>query len=169
MSGLFGVFLFLAAVALVGGLLGAGLLIAPGPLLAFYRRSVLATLDTPVRIERFVYRNHRLFGAAIALSALFSSIMLGSLLGGQVPAGWETGSTILLAGNLAALVLGLIMFVRPSLLKGLEQRANRWVPSIKGMQRGPGEPLPLSQLHLLGATLLALSLLLLGLLSRYMS
>lgn len=88
----------------------------------------LDMVDRPRRIERFIYRHHRLFGSAIVVGALtvmgvvwlFRKVWLGGS-GGSVTA------LLVRALIVAVFVIGIIVLVRPSALKGVEALANRWI------------------------------------------
>jgi hypothetical protein len=101
-------------------------------------------LDQPRHLERFFYRHHRALGVAIMLGAgyvlwswafhydraevvaLLSRRWLASGMD-WVPVALET---VLVVLHVAILVIGMLIFFRPSLLKGVEAAANRW-------QQGP--------------------------------
>lgn len=141
------------AVVLVLGLLlaffvGVMLLARPQALFALNARlsrwvdtrSTFHVLDQPRHLERFFYRHHRVLGAAIVLGASYvlwrwafhyeraEAVALLSrrwLAAGMdwLPAALEV---VLVGLHAAILVVGALIFFRPSLLKGVEQAANRW-------------------------------------------
>lgn len=88
----------------------------------------------PWKVERFVYRHHRLFGGTISAGAL---TLLGLLyswhnrLPGMQPQPLGPGVHVaeLAAWTIATavLVIGIAMFIRPSVLKGVEAISNRWI------------------------------------------
>lgn len=90
-------------------------------------------LERPRRVERFIYRHHRLFGSAIAAGAMALLALLGAgqsrLFGTVLPGGSGGRVAMLLVWALAVavLVIGIIVLVRPSALKGVEALANRWI------------------------------------------
>lgn len=154
------IFLFIGAiVALVAGLL----LIFDSPR-AFRisdwlnrwvsTRSALRPLEAHHSIARPLYRMHRIVGSFICAGALYSLAVLGtakgeaaivkslSSLGPARFSAWlaESLRYILLTGNFAALLFGLVFIVRPSALKGLEAWADR---SISGRQSTK----PLEEMH----------------------
>ncbi len=106
-------------------------------------RAAMRPLETHHSVARPLYRMHRLVGALICAGAVYSLVVIGSAkgeaaitkslaaLGPARFAAWlaESLRYILLAGNAAALVFGLVFIVRPSALKGLEAWADR---SISG-------------------------------------
>lgn len=103
-------------------------------------RATFRVLDQPHSLERFFYRHHRLLGLLIVAGASyvlwrwafhFDRAELLALLGRRwvasgldwIPAALETA---LIALHGAILLVGLLVFFRPSLLKGLERTANYW-------------------------------------------
>ncbi len=97
-------------------------------------------LETPRSSERFFYRHHRIIGTLVTagaamvlwrwvlavpratVKAVFAGRHLGPSLDWMVPAlDW-----ILVALHAGVLVIGIVIFFRPSLLKGLEGPSNRW-------------------------------------------
>ena len=97
-------------------------------------------LDRRIAIERRVYRRHRIFGALVVVGALSG---LGLLVGigsrepvvvSIVAALGTTGSNVLVASGVVLVLLilatGVVLMVRPSALKGLEGRANRWIDPL---------------------------------------
>lgn len=137
-----GVLLALGAAAAL--LIGLGLLLAPARALTFLH------LDDAQGAawfwERYFYRRHRVFGGLIVLGALYVVVRLLTLgspgnvataLGFATANGVgviliQTGWALLLLGSLLALPFGAIVFVRPSLLKGIERQANRPLTSAEG-------------------------------------
>lgn len=118
-------------------------------------RKAIRPLEEYHSISQPLYRMHRLVGALICAGALYSLVVLAtsygeaaitkslSGLGPQRFAAWisESLRIILLAGNLGALLFGLVFIVRPSALKGLEAWADRRI--------SPREPTKtLEQMHL---------------------
>lgn len=140
-------------VALVVGLglalvVGALLLARPQALFALNARlsrwvdtrGAFRVLDEPHHLERFFYRHHRALGLVIVVGASYvlwrwafhyERADLIALLGPRfvsrgldwVPAALET-TLVTLHG--AILMIGALVFVRPSLLKGFERTANHW-------------------------------------------
>ena len=102
-------------------------------------REAMQVLEEPVEIERTVYRWHRLIGALILAGALFTLyVLLWRFNGPQVVealtkllelgvAKWiaESLRVFFVLVNIAALVIAVVMIVRPSALKGVEAWANR--------------------------------------------
>jgi hypothetical protein len=103
-------------------------------------RATLSLLDQPHNLERFFYRHHRPLGLMIVAGATYvlwrwafyyDRAELLALLGRRwvasgldwIPSALEAA---LVALHGAILMVGLLVFFRPSLLKGLERTANHW-------------------------------------------
>lgn len=88
------------------------------------------TGDRVHRIERIVYRHHRLFGAAVVLGALLYLWRIASIGLLWPTAGhttWLSALPALTVLMLLVLPFGTVMLIRPSLLKRIEKTSNRWV------------------------------------------
>ena len=99
------------------------------------------SLDESRNYERIYYKHHRLVGGIFIVLTAISIYMLGFYSGISATAdGFErladtvfgqwllkTGYFILLVLCLLALVAGLVIFFRPSMLKSLETWSNRWI------------------------------------------
>ncbi len=109
-------------------------------------RAALRPMEESRDISRPLYRMHRLVGTLICAGALYSLVVLGSTYGetaimkslsGLGQARWfsswmgESLRLILLAGNLGALLFGLVFIVRPSALRSLETWANTQISGRK--------------------------------------
>ncbi|MBI2994814.1 MAG: hypothetical protein HYY48_11675 [Gammaproteobacteria bacterium] len=98
------------------------------------------SLDAPRSSERWFYRHHRVCGGLLILGAAyvlytfafaFDPAKLSRrivLFHSQSATEWLLNSLsfINIAFSVLAMAIGSVTFLRPSLLKGLEQRANRW-------------------------------------------
>ena len=102
-------------------------------------REAMRPLDEPRDIKRFVYRNHRILGVMViagalytldvltfgfhtgALARIFRGLANQSLLGMLL----DTLRFFLIFANLLAVLAGLALAFRPSLLKGVEAWADR--------------------------------------------
>jgi len=118
-------------------------------------RAAIRPLEEYRNISRPLYRLHRLVGVLICAGALYSLIVLGmpsgeaaiaKSLSGIGPArfsAWLSESLryVLLAGNLGALLFGLVFIVRPSALKSLEAWADRRISERKAIK-------PLEKMHM---------------------
>ena len=145
--------IFLLFGALLGVLLGVLLIFKPQYLERFNRvanrwistRHISQWLDRSISIEHWFYRHHRAVGAAIVLGAAYIFIYFGfqfdrayTLLRWSqklpLPAPQLNGllnALVLgaLTGGAVALIAGLFLWFRPSLLRGVEEQSNRWVSS----------------------------------------
>ena len=145
--------IFLLVGALLGVLLGLLLIFKPHYLERINRvanrwfstRHISRWLDRSVSIERWFYRHHRAVGIIIVLGAAYIFIYFGILfdkaytlqrlsLAGMIPARMLDGlldALVLgsLVGGAVALIAGLFLWLRPSLLRGIEEKANQWVSS----------------------------------------
>jgi hypothetical protein len=104
-------------------------------------RRMVHFLDRSVRIERWLYRHHRLLGILIMLGAGYIIAYFGLLfdkatalqrLSAYAPARLmdillDTLSFSLLLGAAVALVVGFVTCLRPSLLRGIEEFSNQWI------------------------------------------
>ncbi len=105
----------------------------------FSTQGALGTLEAPRDIKRIVYRGHRVAGLIVVVGALYALSELSSAY--QAPALarafrdlgspelaaliFESLRLFLIAGNVSALAAGTVVFFRPSLLKPLENWADR--------------------------------------------
>jgi hypothetical protein len=106
-------------------------------------RHINQWLDRSIRIEHWFYQHHRAAGVVIVLGASYILIYFGFLFdkaytlqrwSGKLPAKLLDGlldALVLgsLVGGAAALMVGLFLWLRPSLLRGIEEVANQWVSS----------------------------------------
>jgi hypothetical protein len=108
-------------------------------------RHISQWLDRSISIEHWFYRHHRAVGFAIVLGAAYIFIYFGfqfdrayTLLRWSqklpLPAQQLNGllnALVLggLIGGAVALIAGLFLWFRPSLLRGVEEQSNRWVSS----------------------------------------
>lgn len=108
---------------------------------SFSLRRSTRVLEIPNYIDHAFYRHHRIVGIIIMLTSVYmlyyftqvydagviSNFMLASRYAVIVDILAHAMQLILLAAALATLVIGIIMLIRPSLLKGFEAWANRWI------------------------------------------
>jgi len=143
--------IFLLFSALLGMLLGLLLIFKPGIVERLNRganrwistRHINRWLDRSISIEHWLYHHHRATGIVIVVGASYILVYFGMLfdrayelqrLGGQLPPrllaslldALVLGS---LVGGAVALIAGLFLWLRPSLLRGMEEEANQWVSS----------------------------------------
>jgi hypothetical protein len=106
-------------------------------------RHIDRPLDRIISIEQWFYQYHRLLGILVILGAGYILVYFGLLfdkvaalkhLAGYVPSRLLDGlldALVLgaLLGAVVALLVGLFLWLRPSLLRGIEEEANQWVSS----------------------------------------
>jgi len=141
--------IFLMVGALLGISLGLLLIFRPQLLGCVNRvanrwistRHISQFLDRSISIERWFYRHHRPLGILVMLGAgyilayfglLFDKAIALQRLTRYVPAKLLDGllDALVLAsllGGATALIAGLFIWLRPSLLRGMEKEANQWV------------------------------------------
>lgn len=128
-----------------GLLTGLGLLIAPARVFALSARLERWTaanqaprgLDAPHFWERFFYRHHRAWGSLIIAGGAYALFVLARHGDSRVIAaalGVPRATTVVAALRIALLMatacvlpFGLVVLIRPSLMKPLERHANRWI------------------------------------------
>lgn len=100
-------------------------------------------LDRSFSIEHWFYRHHRVLGITIVLGAIYIIIYFGFLfdktyalqhMSSKAPVKLldiPLDALVLFAllGAAVALIAGLFVWLRPSLLRGIEESANQWVSS----------------------------------------
>ncbi len=149
--------LLLALAVLLGIALLTGLAVAIRPqVLDRFRRTsdqrysmrrATRSLDIPRNIDRWFYRHHRLYGAAVVLLAI---ALLSFLAFGHPETAWrglfgpgnrvvgeilvDTARVVLWILGLFALAVGTMVFVRPSAIKSAEAWANRWVTPRRALR-----------------------------------
>ena len=108
-------------------------------------RHISQWLDRSISLEHWFYRHHRAVGVAIVLGAAYIFIYFGfqfdrayTLLrwSQRLPLAAQQLNGLLnalvlggLIGGAVALIAGLFLWFRPSLLRGVEEQSNRWVSS----------------------------------------
>lgn len=143
--------IFLLVGALLGVALGLLLIFKPRLLERINRvanrwvstRHINQWLDRSISIERWFYRYHRPMGIAIILGSGYNLVYFGLLfdkasalqqLPRYLPASLMDGlldalALVMLLGAALALLAGFFIWLRPSLLRGMEKGANQWVSS----------------------------------------
>lgn len=98
-------------------------------------------LDRSISLEQWFQRNHKPAGMLIVLGALYILAYFGfqfdhayatRQLSGALPAGLagvllDAGVLTAWVGAVLALFAGLVLWLRPESLRGVEARANRWI------------------------------------------
>lgn len=143
--------IFLLVGALLGIALGLLLIIRP-QLLGYVNRvanrwisthHVSQMMDRSISIEHWFYQHHRAAGMIAVLGATYIFIYFGvwfdkaqmlRRMSGKIPVQLLDGlldALVLgaLVGAAVALIVGLFLWLRPSLLRGIEEQANLWVSS----------------------------------------
>jgi hypothetical protein len=136
--------LFLWGGALLAVVVGLCLLVMPGwvqkvnSLLAhrFETESLTSALDRPRRLERYVYRHHRIAGYSLFAGSafvIFKFLLQRNRLQFEAIAANDTfglldaGIAIIVIVAVLGAAIGLIMATKPSLLRDLEAASNQWV------------------------------------------
>lgn len=105
-------------------------------------------LDRSISIEHWFYRHHRAFGAIVMAGSSYIFIYFGILfdkvyalqhLNWKIPPKLIVGlldALVLssLTGAVVAFMVGLFLWLRPSLLRGIEAEANQWVSSRRAIR-----------------------------------
>lgn len=145
--------IFLLVDALLGILLGLLLIIRPQLLGHVNRvanrwismRRISRLMDHSLSIEHWFYQHHRATGMVVVAGAAYMFIYFGLLfdkahmlqrMSSMVPVRLLDGlldALVLssLIGAAVAMIAGLFLWLRPSLLRGFEEQANLWVSSRK--------------------------------------
>lgn len=111
-------------------------------------RCLSSFFDRSVKVEQFFYRNHRVMGLLITLSACYIFIYFGALLDKShsllaladtlpppfLEIALDTFVLTLLVGGAMGLVVGVFLWLRPSLLRGLEDQSNQWISTRQSMR-----------------------------------
>ena len=127
---------FLAIIGAASASAGVSLLLmaASQSLAGLMKNNLLEVFERPRRVERFIYRHHRLFGGAIAAAALLLLVFMGVDPYRMVETNvWRFApgaqATLIAVYGLIvfALIIGIYVGIRPSALKGVEALANRWI------------------------------------------
>lgn len=103
-------------------------------------------LDRSISLEQWFYRHHRVLGILVCLGAGYIFVYFGMLFDKQhalhhlashlsirpqmmklLGGGLDALVLVSLTGAAAAMFVGLLLWLRPSELRGLEERANSWV------------------------------------------
>lgn len=107
-------------------------------------RRISQWMDHSIRTERWFYRHHLKLGPLVVLGAAYMLLYFGQLMDQATTlralrlhiADPQLADTVLqllvwlaLIGAWLALLIGAVYWVRPSLLRGIESRANQWVSS----------------------------------------
>lgn len=105
-------------------------------------------LDQSISVEHWFYRHHRIFGAVVMLGSFYVFVYFGILFDKAYALqhlSWKISPRLLdglldalvlssLTGAVVAFMVGLFLWLRPSLLRGIETEANQWVSSRKALK-----------------------------------
>ncbi len=144
--------MFLWGGSVVGILVGAAMLLKPEQLMGLNQplsrwldmEKMRVQLDRPRRIEAFIYRHHRLAGAAILSGALFvlHAFMFRynpRALSMLIPKNywWLSDAliAIILVSSVLAALMGGMVLTKPCLLRDIEASANRWIDTEQWLTR----------------------------------
>ena len=106
-------------------------------------------LDRTINIEQWFYQHHRVTGIAVVLGAIYIYFYFGirfdkaglmqhwrSLIPPKLLDGLLDALVLSsLVGATVALIVGLFLWLRPSLLRGIEVHANKWVSTSSAVQK----------------------------------
>lgn len=157
------IFNVLLAGALLGFLVGAMMLLDSDRMFRINdrlnawvsTRKVLRPMDEDWDVNSHVYRMHRLIGILVFAGAAYALLILAAPYGEQLfakplnallvergAASWlaEVLRAILLAGNIAAVILGVVIAIRPETMRRIETWADRRISTRKAGK-------PLEQMH----------------------
>lgn len=149
--------LFWLILALLGFVFscGLGLLVVPNAMFRLSNyldrwhslRGWLGPMDRPHYTEAYLYSHHRLIGLLLTLGSAYTLLRLSSFdplaASSLFPNTWPRplleiilGSlpALLLITNLIALVLGVLIYFRPSLLRHFEEGANHWYSARQALR-----------------------------------
>lgn len=112
---------------------------------SFSLRRTTRVLEIPNYIDSMFYHHHRIVGCIISLTSAYMLYYFTRVYDAAVVADFMAGSKytgvaeiiavavrlVLLLTGLASLLIGVIMFIRPSLLKGFESWSNHWISTRK--------------------------------------
>ncbi len=146
-------FSFATGAALLGIVSGLWLLISPNGFARveslagapFSLRRGLRPFDISRNIDRYFYRHHQAIGLLVIAASTYTLYRaMFDIVPGKVAtilithypplvAEWLIASLqdVLLVTNLFAIIIGLVIYVRPSALKEFEARSNRWLTTRK--------------------------------------
>lgn len=141
-----------------------------------FRRST-RVLEIPNIIDHAFYHHHKIVGPVVAITSaymlyyftqVYDADVISSFMGNSKYAGIAEGLAyalrlFMLLTSVATLVIGVIMSIRPSLLKGFEAWSNRWISTRQAAKPLAVERDQLNQLvfkypRLVGIIIISLSL-----------
>ena len=106
------------------------------------------SLDKPHYQERVFYKHHRVVGGMIVLGAAYTLAVLLKVDMETIRPNlfnrnfsnvtdwlYSAAHFLIVGGNILAIVFGIVMFTRPSMLKNLEERMNKWIPTEEKLKK----------------------------------
>ena len=151
---IFSASLYILAILLIP--LGMAFILIPDKTLSVSKRlnkwisteNLFNHLNQPRYKERFIYRHHRLFGAVVIVLTGVCLYMMMFFVEHQTLvqslsriAETEFGEMVVVSlfysfiiGNILAMLIGFIIFIRPSALKPLERLSNIWIDTDNKMK-----------------------------------
>jgi len=148
--------LFIVIGTFIGLILGLGLIFIPTTTLKLNEkintrislREKTKSIETPIASEPFFYKHSKISGAILFVGSLFVLYTLSTFnaysliphLPKSISApAWEwiiqSAEIFLFISCVFILVFGLIVFIRPSMVKNFEQVANHWISTRKGFSK----------------------------------
>ena len=148
--------LFIVIGTLIGLIFGLGLIFSPATTLKFNEkintrislREKTKSIETPIKSEPFFYKHSKISGAILAIGSIFVLYTLETFnaysliphLPKSISApAWEwiiqSAEVFLYISCIFILVFGLIVFVRPSMVKNFEEVANHWISTRQGFSK----------------------------------
>ena len=114
----------------------------------FSMRKATKKIETPIKSEPVFYRHSKISGAILTLGSLFvlytlitfnAYPLIPHLPKSISPAAWEwiidSAQIFFYITCTFTFIFGLIVFARPSLIKGFEQAANHWISTRQGFSK----------------------------------
>lgn len=135
---------------------GLGLIFAPNPTLKFNEkintrfsmRKATKKIETAIKSEPFFYKYSKISGTILIIGSLYvlytlttfnAYTLIPHLPKSISPASWqwiiESVQIFFYLTCSFIFIFGLLVFIRPSLIKGFEQAANHWISTRKGFSK----------------------------------
>jgi len=148
--------LFIVIGTFIGLILGLGLIFAPTLTLKFNEkintrislREKTKVIETAIKSEPFFYKHSKISGAILVIGSLFVLYTLATFNAYTLiphlpksisPPAWEwiiqSAQIFFFITCSFILIFGLIVLIRPSLIKNFEQAANHWISTRKGFSK----------------------------------
>lgn len=145
-------YLFIIVGTFIGLILGLGLIFAPSVTLKLNEkintrislREQTKSIETPIRSEPFFYKHSKISGLILIIGSAFVLYTLATfnpytliphLPKSISPPAWDwiiqAGQIFFIITCAFILIFGLIVLIRPSMVKNFEQAANHWVSTRK--------------------------------------